>query len=327
MRKILLLVVLFSLLYPRLSFSSARQDAIDVTLNQVEFALAQNNLAQDEYGKVNSASGSQTTYIQERTPDKWEREQEEDKNIFYISGGYETNYMRYREFSNKNTLDRDYGAMDGFYVTAGFKSNHDIESIQGRPFAEFYFRRFEDLITYDGRTWGGTAVKFNERSCVQQFGLKLGAYKDFAERGEITVYFNIGRRVWYRGENEILDGVITYAEKYYWTCLGPGARITYWLTPKFLPGLELEGLFTDSAKMRADLLEGATFTLTDVYGIEVKAPLKYYLFKNLSFDLTPYYTYWRIYLSEPAQISGIGVAEPDSKTHILGLQTGLTYYF
>jgi hypothetical protein len=94
-------------------------------------------------------------------------------------------------------------------------------------------------------------------------------------------------------------------------------------------GIDGEGMFSvgHSSKMRADLYEGGTFILKEVYGAEVKIPIKYYLLKNLSFDLTPYFTYWYIGQSDLVEISGRSYYEPKSKTHIEGLLTGLTYLF
>ena len=67
----------------------------------------------------------------------------------------------------------------------------------------------------------------------------------------------------------------------------------------------------------------------DVRGYEVKMPIKYFLLKNLSIDVTPYYTYWHINKSDvvvPPDYP-IPLIEPDSNTHEEGLLGGLTYIF
>lgn len=79
--------------------------------------------------------------------------------------------------------------------------------------------------------------------------------------------------------------------------------------------------------MRADFDEGGTFDLGCVFGAEVKLPVKYYFLKNLSFDVTPYFTYWEINESTPTLIAGDYGYEPYSTTHIEGLLVGLTYSF
>jgi hypothetical protein len=73
------------------------------------------------------------------------------------------------------------------------------------------------------------------------------------------------------------------------------------------------------------LYEGGTFKLKDVSGMDLKVPIKYYLLKDLSLDLTPYFSYFNIGASNTVILSGDPYYEPDSKTHEEGILLGLTY--
>lgn len=80
------------------------------------------------------------------------------------------------------------------------------------------------------------------------------------------------------------------------------------------------------SRMR-DELNNASFKLNEVYGAEIKLPFKYELVKNLTLNLTPYYTYWEINASDNVILGGIPYYEPDSQTHVQGILSGLTYTF
>lgn len=353
---ILLLAICFSILFAYFFFASSQKKISVETPGRQKIPVAQKAVQQKEFGKEwvrleakrKAKEAQLKAQAEKETQAKKEKaakqaaeakaalekvplkeKKEEKRNIFYISGGYDTNHIHYREFSGSDTLNRDYGGMDGFYITAGYKYNHYIKKLLGKPFIEGYFRRSEDLITYDGRVSTGQDLKFNQRSSLRHFGIKLGASRDFTKKGELLGYLDVGKRIWYLGENEVINGTLSYTKKYYWTYLGLGAGINYKLTPRFFLGVEAEGLFSPSfsTRMRADLYEGGTFHLGGAYGVDIKAPLKYYFFKNLSLDLTPYYTYWRINKSKTLDISGTLYQEPKNKTHIRGLLVGLTHYF
>ena len=258
---------------------------------------------------------------------------EEAKRVFYISGGYNANHMHYKETRGGDTLDEDYGKLKGFYLEAGYKGAYYIPWIMGRPFVEGYYRRYDDLITYDG-AWQNSLgesgpLSFEEKAEVHRFGIKVGAYRDFLKKGELFGYFDIGKRIWYRGENGVIERVLTYAEKYWWIYYGLGIGINYRILPHLSCGVDLEGMTTHKSqrKMRADLYEGATFHLGSVYGTEIKLPIKYRFWQNVSFDFTPYFTYWKIHESDTRMISGSPYVEPDSKTHIEGLLAGFSYLF
>ncbi len=252
----------------------------------------------------------------------------ETKAVRYVSAGYNANHMHYKETRGSNTLDEDYGGLEGFYLGAGYKGARYIPWIMGRPFVEGYYMRHDGLITYDGASGLGP-LSFEERAEVHRFGVKAGAYRDFFKKGEIYGYFDIGKRTWYRGENEVIQGALTYAEKYWWVYYGLGTGVNYRILPKLSCGVDFEIMTTHKSvrKMRADLYEGATFRLGGVYGIDLKLPIKFLFLENTSFDFTPYFTYWKIYESDTQMISGIPYVEPDSNTYIEGVLVGLSYHF
>jgi len=325
-----LFLVLSLLLIPTFSFASSRTEIIEKTLIQIESSpyntsnvTSYQNLASDK-AVVSDLLPAETP---PKLPDVTDKKEGAIESAFYVASGYQMDYMNYRELSGSDTLDRDFGLMQGFYINLGYKSNIYIKEILGRPFIETYFMYFGDSNTYDGRSSLGQALKFKQHASIQRFGMKVGAYTDFGKNGEFFGYFDLGKRIWYRGENRIVAGVLCYAEKYSWMIMGAGVGLTYKLIPKFTLGMEIEFMGGIDAKMRADLYEGGTFKLKGANGIEVKLPLKYSLSKNLSFDLTPYYTYWNIRQSDPVEISGSFYYEPDSTTHQEGLQIGLTYRF
>ncbi|MCX5714993.1 MAG: hypothetical protein NT033_09410 [Candidatus Omnitrophica bacterium] len=248
---------------------------------------------------------------------------------FSVSAGFNGNHMRYKEFDGLDILDEDRGNSGGFYLGLGFKSNNYIENIMAKPYVEAYYRESSAAVKYIGRASDGittTDFSFNEQSKIRNFGLKIGGYTAFTDKGEISGYFDLGQRSWYRGKNEVINNVLSYSEKYYWTYLGLGIAANFLFLPRFSTGIDAEWMFTpSSAKMRSNLYEGGTFGLTNVYGYEIKMPLKYYILKNLSLDLTPYFTYWKIGKSDLVQIKGNYYYEPDSKTFIEGVLAGFTY--
>lgn len=335
MNKIILGFV-FCLLFffPAFSFATSRGTIIDETLDKMELARFTYDVQQTKSFQVSSTPKEYLTPDKEKSPEPAETplipkvNKNPEKDIFYISGGYNANHMHYKELSEGNTLDEDYGKLKGFYINVGYKSNAYIKEIMGKPFIEAYFMRYDDLILYDGASKAGP-IEFKERAEIQRFGIKLGAYTNFTKQGKVYGYFDVGERIWYRGENEVISGVLTYAEKYYWTYFGFGTGIDYKLIEKLYAGIGFEVMYSNSslAKMRADLYEGGTFNLKNVYGIDLKFPIKYYLLKNISFDVTPYFTYWHIKASDPVLISGSYYIEPDSNTHIEGVFVGLTCTF
>lgn len=334
MRKIcFLLLFLFLPFFVSFSFAS-REEIINKTLARLELAGGSENTPSDKYSQENLKLDEASSAV-EGSSETEEKGLRSSRGKFYISAGHDANHMHYKELTGKDAqerrdvIDEDYGKLRGFYVKGGYKSNYYIAWMRGSPFIEAYFRRYAALITYDGGSSLGPLSFDDEHAKVQRFGIKLGAYRDFLTKAEIFGYFDIGKRIWYRGQNRIIQGVIDYPEKYWWTYFGLGAGVNYDLVPRLSTGIEVElmGSPEELTWMRADFDEGGTFDLGCVFGAEVKLPVKYYFLKNLSFDVTPYFTYWKIDKSTDTLISGRPYYEPDSKTHIEGLLVGLTYGF
>lgn len=294
--------------------SSSREQVIDETLKRMSSIVAEIN---DDIpsSERRAAAGDNTSEIKKAGP-------------FYVSAGYDGNHLHYKELRGHDTLDEDYGKLYGFYLAAGYKSPTYNYWLSGKPFVEAYYKKYSALILYDGASGLGP-IEFKERAEIERFELKFGSAKDFLDKGKLFGYVDVGRRTWYRGENEVINGVLTYAEKYWWTYFGFGTGVNYDFTPKFSAGFDLGFMFATSsmAKMRADLYEGATFELGGVNGIDFKIPMKYYFSPEFSFDLTPYFTYWHIRASNIMPISGSYYYEPKSNTHIEGIQAGFSYYF
>lgn len=311
------------LLSPTLSYALAREDTMNETLAKMEGSSAVTEKKPEQTWKTEPAQENKTPYYKSKS----------EKNIFYISAGYNVNRVRYKELSGGNVLDEEHGVLQGFNLYATYKDHHYIEALLGKPFVEAYYRNYGDSLKYEGRaSSGATTYDFSFKPThadIHQFGLKLGAYTDFSKKGELSVYFDVGRRIWQRGQNTVIKGVLVYAEKYYWTYFGLGMGINYLRIPNLIAGVDVEGMFAPDSfsHMRSDLYEGGTFNIKHVSGVEVRLPLKYFFLKNISFDLTPYFTYWQIGKSNLVLINGTYYYEPDSKTKILGLVTGLSYYF
>lgn len=248
---------------------------------------------------------------------------------FYISLSRDINYMHYSEWEGGDKLDEDFGHEDGFYIALGYESPNYCSWLKARPFIEGYYDRFSDSIHYKGRA-GNSDYNVDQKSKVTSFGVKLGGYGNFTSKGKALGYIDIGRRIWCRGEDDIIADVINYREKYYWTYFGLGVSLSYNIFSRLSLGLDTEALFTfsQSRRMRSNYPgSGLTFKLGSVYGTEIKAPVKFYLLKNLSLDLTPYFTYWHISHSDYVPYEDLYYYEPTSKTHIEGLRTGLSFYF
>lgn len=320
------------------SIAASRSRVINRTLNMMELRRSPRRLSASDQSMWDiklqkhlqqDSPRNITSHPKEQPPHKTDSQQqrEHQRARFRVSGGYDINHMHYKETVNSDTIDEDYGYMDGFYLEAACRGNNHWQLLHGKPFLLAYFRRFEGELTYSGSTNIGSLFKFEEQNEISRYGVKFGAYRDLFEDAELFWYFDLGRRVWDRGENQIIGGVITYLEKYHWIYYGIGAGINYPFTRRITMGLDLSCLTTIDPKMKAYLNEGATFELENVYGFDVKIPIKYRLKKNLSLDLTPYFTYWNIDASDPETISGTAYVEPDSRTHIEGVLIGLSYYF
>lgn len=345
----IILVALLSLLFlPAISFALTREEVINDTLKKIEKAQSSQASNRDLLAEANFSA--QFDLADSEFPDELETEGIENRDIsgqpetnnffkgnFYISADYDLNYLNYKEFDEDedNILDEDYGTETGFYIAAGFKSKAYIKSLQARPYIEAYYRRFDDLVTYDGAATNGVTTwpfEHEEKSKVEQFGVKVGGRRNLSPKLEMHGYIDLGQRNWYRGESETIAGVATYKELYRWIYFGVGMGLDYSLIPKLSCGLEAEWLPAIEPEMYADnwfltVPERTTFELKNVYGIELKMPIKYYLLKNLSFDVTPYFTYWTIKQSDPVLTSDGYYYEPDSTTHIEGVLAGFTYSF
>ena len=255
-------------------------------------------------------------------------------NAFYIAAAYNINHMHYSEWADGNKFDEDFGTQRGYDVAVGYRSPNYYEWARSKPFVEVYFRRFGNIIRYKGALQDGygDTIPYNtlQRSIVQQYGLKLGGTADcFSDKGTALAYLDLGERIWHRGED---DSIYNYGEKYYWTYIGIGAGLSYRIIPKLSIGGEGEIMFAPGGlrKMHADSAGGlpdTTFSLGLVWGVELKAPIKYYLLKNLSLDVTPYFTYWKINKSNVVAVDGGYLQEPESNTHLEGLLAGFTYSF
>jgi hypothetical protein len=329
MKKTIFAVVVFGLLFPLfsdISFASPNE-AAEKSYSQMELSGAEKR-AQQEFDHfsgdfdINRNSPADKKYTCGSCKDK-----SYPRSKFYISGGYNINDMHYKEISKDSdtVLDKDFGDLSGFYAAAGYKSRRYIEWLHGRPFIEGYFQRYSALINYES-----PSLAFDdEHAKILLYGAKLGAYRNFSKKGDAFGYLDIGKRVWYRGQNRIIQSTVDYAEKYWWTYFGIGAGMNYEVFPRVSVGIEAEGMYSPESLtwMRADLYEGGTFDLGMVLGAEVKFPIKFYLLKTLSLDFTPYLTYWEISKSTNTAISGTEYYEPYSQTHIEGILLGATYSF
>ena len=262
------------------------------------------------------------------------KEEKIQRSSFYVTAGYDRNYMHYSEWSGLTKLDEDYGKQNGMNYAVGYRSPKSInieDWIIGKPFAEVYYDRSNtNHINYKGALQSTdpsnpVTIPYNseQNSQIYKMGAKLGGYGDFSDKSEIYGYWDIGKRIWYRGQDEGFD----YREKYYWRYGGLGVGINHAFTSKLSVGLEGEWLLAFSPRMYADGIN-ADFKLGTTWEAELKAPIKYFLFKNLSLDITPYFTYLRINPSKfiPDGDTGYGFYEPDSKTHEEGLLGAVTVY-
>ena len=318
----------FFFLSPPLSFASSRQQIIDNALTETE----SNHRPENHPEFYRDAPPKKNIPV---PPEISEKRKIAIENALYIAAGYDLNHIHYSEWEKDNEnfkLDEDFGYQNGFYVNLGYKSPRYSEMFYGRPFLEGYFRKYGATIQYKGATFDPDTgedtgpFNFKQKSDITLVGLKIGAYLDLSEKGEFFMYVDGGKRIWNRGENEIIDRVFTFKEKYEWWYYGIGLGVNYKVLPKLSLGVDWTGWLTSQAKMKA-YDEGETFRLRRVWGTQIKLPIKYYLLEKLSLDVTPYYTYWRINQSDPIPIQGSNLVkvEPDSNTNELGVLFGFTY--
>jgi len=341
-----LLLIIFFFLFSStpLSFASSKQQIIDNALTEAESSHASENASTQNPYSAKTPHPDVTQEKNAKGPSESPaysnvsngRKEAIDKALnLYVALGYDFNHIHYSEWQDEDKLDEDFGNQNGFYLALGYKSPNYNDMLRGKPFLEGYFRKDRGLIKYKGAAFHSDSdgniitVPFNtkQRSVITHYGAKLGSYMDFTKNGEIFGYVDVGRRIWERGENGIEDGVTVYKEKYEWIYYGLGVGINYKFFQKLSVGIDGTAWLTAASRMRSYLAEGATFRLRDVWGTEVEIPIKYYLLKNLTLDITPCYTFWRINHSSVLEISGTPLYEPDSNTNELGILTGLTYTF
>jgi len=267
---------------------------------------------------------------------------------FYISFGYNANHLHYKELEGTETLDEDYGKLSSFYINVGLRAKGtEFADKYGDFFLDAYYRRYDGTITYDGAIiFWDYPLMFKQKQKVHRFGAKIGEYRQFPSgAGEGFAYFDIGQRIWYRGEDDYTTGTIwidgqpydylvdEYAEKYWWTYFGFGAGFNLFVHPRFSLGFEGEFMFSPKSlsKMHANATESfnaTTFTLGGVLGWELQLPMRFFVLKNISFDMTPYFTYWHIRRSTPYWVDDLSYwYEPKSNTHIEGVRSGFTIGF
>ncbi len=333
----LLLIFIHAFLLVKPALASPRDEIISLTLDQVESVYAKGVALPTEYLVPDETNSADYFRENQNSPAHLTESQGSYagagdsflNGTFSISAGFNGSHMRYKELQGVDILDENRGNSGGFYLGLAFRSNNYIAEIMAKPYIEAYWRESSATIKYIGRASNGITTRdfsFYQNSKIRNSGLKIGGYTKFTDNGEISGYFDLGQRSWYRGKNAIVDNVIVYSEKYYWTYLGLGIGANFLFLPQFSSGIDAEWMFTPgSPKMRANLYEGGTFGLKNVNGFEIKMPLKYYILKNLSLDLTPYFTYWKIGKSDPVKINGAYYYEPDSKTFIQGVFAGFTY--
>jgi hypothetical protein len=329
---VLLITVLILFFSPLFSFAATRLDVINTTLTEIETdkALTTTKVL-DSYRVAERHIPKPQEH--RKTPKDYEEEVAALKKrkavdqALSVSIGFDRNHIHYSEWESGDKLDEDYGYEDGLYASIGYKSPNYHALFFGRPFLEAYFRKYSDVINYKGATTGGAPFNCDQKSVITRYGAKLGSYVDLIKDVETYLYVDMGKRKWNRGENEVISGVTCYKETYEWAYYGVGAGINYFVIPRLSLGIDWAGWLAIDPKMKAYLYEGGTFKLGNVWGTEVKAPIKYYLLKSLSLDVTPYYTYWHISHSNSVVISGTSYYEPDSNTNELGVMAGITYGF
>lgn len=329
---LLFTIILFPLLSASVSFADSRQEIIDNTLTQTETGRSSSNIT-PQYAYSDKILRPDIPLRQAPKTNIGSSGMSSEKRkaveaALYLAAGYDVNHIHYSEWSGSDKLDEDFGNQDGFYINLGYRSPRYSETFQSKPFVEGYYRQYGDLIQYKGAASNGViTIPYNvkQKSAIRRFGLKVGGYRNISKNGEWFGYLDIGKRIWIRGENEVIDGVLNYKEIYHWIYGGLGLGLNYYVHPKLSIGLEWEGWIAGSPKMYAELYEGGTFKLKNVSGIDLKMPIKYHLLENFSFDLTPYFSYFTIGHSNTVILSGDPYYEPDSKTHEEGILLGFTY--
>jgi len=260
---------------------------------------------------------------------------------FYFSAGYDTNYMHYSEWSGGTKQDEDYGRQNGMLYKLGYQSPKEINSldpIKIYPFIEAdLYKSLPDTLNYKGALFSTddsgnvvSTIPYNETqpSKISQMDLKIGGKTMPSARWDNFLYYEAGKRVWYRGTDVVVnDNYLDYKEKYFWYYNGIGGGFDYWLFPKFSIGLDSVFQFAYKPKMHADNVQ-PTFKLGSTWEYQLNFPFKYYLTKNLSLDVTPYFNYISISQSSLIDVNsdGYGLGEPKSKTHQEGLVGAMTLY-
>jgi len=333
---ILKILLLFLLFFPSIVFAypinpTQRQNVIKETLERFE-SNPQNKFTVKENNPI---------YPGSLTADYSSRRKKEIKKVLdflegkiYLSLNWYRYHLGYKEFLDLDVLDEEFGWIKGYYVKLGYRSDKNLGELWEKPFFEIYFRNFDDCITYKGRA-GSYDIQFSTKAEIQRFGGKFGGYRNLKEDLGLYGYLDIGRRVWFRGENAYLTfsgipgTVVAYKEKYRWLYFGGGAGIEYLGIQNASLGIDFELMGTPFKKYRKmyaysiDSLTAKDFTLGSVWGLELNIPIKYYLLKNLSLDFTPFYIFWSIDESDVIE----GYIEPESKSKIYGISCGFTISF
>ena len=331
----ILLFILFCVLLPfdafSLSAGVSQKERLraSIALDILESKNEMHNVPPSEYSNKNNNVESFSKRRYSRLVSK--NSKLDIKQHLYFSGSWDLYYFHYGEIVNGATVDKDTGSVNGVYTKLDYLSDNYAEYFLGYPFMEAYFKYSDGKSKYDGQTQSGAPFSFKENLEIERFGLKIGTRKYISDKRFVYGYFDVGKRVWIRGYNEIVRGVLSYREKYRWLYFGLGLGARREIGNRIVAGIEGEFMYAPRSfrKMYAELLDGNTYTLGSVWGVELTLPLHYVITKRFTFDVTPYYTFWHIGKSNTEIVTWQGIPagyafEPESKTYVCGVLFGLT---
>jgi len=153
----------------------------------------------------------------------------------------------------------------------------------------------------------------------------------------VSPFTGYGYRYWRRGDSKVINSVMYVREDYDWMYIPVGLRVVAPVGEKLTLEPNFGARFMLNGRMKLRLTDfgydnDPRVDLGNRIGYFIDIPIRYYLSRNWSLSLTPWYEYNSIGESnwEPAVMGGaiVGyISEPSSRTHQYGFNIGAGYSF
>jgi hypothetical protein len=255
-----------------------------------------------------------------------------------LSIGYDYSYLSYQETQYGRVLDKDYGSLNGIYLSL----RHDTQDNFVRASMTY---RATDSATYSGsviNTSTMAVTPYSSATSERFFNCEAayGFITSMSDDAAVSPYFGLGYWDWLRGMNSLPD----YQEDYHWWYGTVGISFSRRFAP-WQFGFDGAILFPFDGRMTTNtggMTDTFNFNIKPQPGVRIEILIQYEVSQDRTgrkfIFCTPYYQRWDIGASDwiPYTVNGVQqtvggspivVHEPDSTTDIYGFRLGVGFVF